>query len=30
LYSVLRGSMTPEKWDEVKGNITHMLRGTKG
>jgi hypothetical protein len=28
-YSVLRGSMTPEKWDEVKGNITHLLRGTK-
>jgi len=28
-YSVLRGSMTPEKWDEVKDNIAHMLRGSK-
>jgi hypothetical protein len=28
-YAVLRGSMTPEKWDEVKDNIAHMLRGTK-
>ncbi|QNE22435.1 DUF3159 domain-containing protein [Kribbella qitaiheensis] len=28
-YSVLRGSMTPEKWDETKDSITHMLRGTK-
>jgi hypothetical protein len=28
-YAVLRGSMTPEKWEEVKENIAHMLRGTK-
>lgn len=28
-YAVLRNSMPPEKWDEVKDNFTHMLRGTK-
>lgn len=28
-YAVLRNSMPPEKWDEVKDNFAHMLRGTK-
>jgi hypothetical protein len=28
-YVVLKGSMSPDKWDEVKENFTHLLRGTK-
>jgi hypothetical protein len=28
-YAVLRGSMPDDKWDEVKDNFTHLLRGTK-
>ncbi|MEU4193910.1 DUF3159 domain-containing protein [Kribbella sp. NPDC026611] len=28
-YVVLKGSMSEEKWDEVKENFTHLLRGTK-
>ncbi|NIK60131.1 DUF3159 domain-containing protein [Kribbella shirazensis] len=28
-YKVLRGSMPPEKWDEVKDTFAHMLRGTQ-
>jgi len=28
-YAVLRGSVTDDKWDEVKENVTHMLRGTQ-
>ncbi|MFF0340997.1 DUF3159 domain-containing protein [Kribbella sp. NPDC004875] len=28
-YAVLRGSMPEDKWDEVKENFTHLLRGTK-
>ncbi|RZT26302.1 uncharacterized protein DUF3159 [Kribbella sp. VKM Ac-2569] len=28
-YAVLRGSMPPEKWDEARDSITHLLRGNK-
>ncbi|GAA1702166.1 hypothetical protein GCM10009745_56770 [Kribbella yunnanensis] len=28
-YAVLRGSMSEDKWDEVKENFTHLLKGTQ-
>jgi hypothetical protein len=28
-YAVLRGSMPDDKWDEVKENFTHLLKGTQ-
>ncbi|TDD58186.1 DUF3159 domain-containing protein [Kribbella antibiotica] len=28
-YAVLRGSMPEDKWDEVKENFTHLLKGTQ-
>ena len=28
-YAVLRASMPADKWDEVKDNFAHLLRGTK-
>ncbi|GAA1575416.1 DUF3159 domain-containing protein [Kribbella hippodromi] len=28
-YTVLRGSMPPEKWTETRDTITHLLRGKK-
>jgi uncharacterized protein DUF3159 len=28
-YAVLRGSLPPEKWDEARDHVTHLLRGNK-
>ena len=28
-YAVLRGSLPPAKWDEVRDHVTHLLRGKK-
>jgi Protein of unknown function (DUF3159) len=28
-YAVLRGSLPPEKWDETRDHVTHLLRGNK-
>ncbi|TWD83825.1 uncharacterized protein DUF3159 [Kribbella amoyensis] len=28
-YAVLRGSLPPEKWDEARDHVTHLLRGGK-
>jgi hypothetical protein len=28
-YAALRGSLPPEKWDEARGHVTHLLRGKK-
>jgi Protein of unknown function (DUF3159) len=28
-YAVLRGSLPPEKWDEARDHVTHLLRGRK-
>ncbi|GAA0618470.1 DUF3159 domain-containing protein [Kribbella sandramycini] len=28
-YIVLRSSLSPDKWEEVKENFTHMLKGTQ-
>ncbi|GAA1567541.1 hypothetical protein GCM10009789_21220 [Kribbella sancticallisti] len=29
-YAVLRGSLPPDKWDEARDHVTHLLRGGKG
>ena len=28
-YAVLRGSLPPDKWDEARDHVTHLLRGNK-
>jgi hypothetical protein len=28
-YAVLRGSLPPDKWDEARDHVTHLLRGGK-
>jgi hypothetical protein len=28
-YAALRGSLPPEKWDEARDHVTHLLRGNK-
>ena len=28
-YAVLRGSLPPDKWDEARDQVTHLLRGKK-
>lgn len=28
-YSVLRGSLPPDKWDEARDHVTHLLRGNR-